>query len=82
MAGLCGSSGNGVKRQKEIHGFIRVEKAEFLPGLPEFRMEPCPFRRIEMDFKIVEKTLVFLHGLPVFDHSAEPPCNYLACDTS
>lgn len=28
-----------------------------------------------MDFGFVEKVQVFLHRLPVLDHSAEPPCN-------
>ena len=68
------SAGMGIKRQKKSHGLIGIEKPEFLPWFPEFSMEPFPFRRIKRNFGIVEKTFVIFHGLPVFDHSAEPPC--------
>ena len=61
-------AGVGVKGQKELHGLIGIEKAEFLPGFPKLRMEPDSFRGIEMDFGFVEKVLVILHGLPVLDH--------------
>lgn len=61
-------AGVGVKGQKEFHGLIGIEKAELLPGLPKFCMEPVSFRGIEMDFGFGEKVLVILHGLPVLDH--------------
>ncbi len=54
---------------KEFHGLIGIEKAEFLPGFPKLRMEPVPFRGIEMGFGFGEKVLVIMHGLPVLDHS-------------
>lgn len=71
------SAGRRIKRQKDIHSDICVEKTKLLPGEPKFCMESGPFRRIERDLRIMEKTFVVLHGLPVFDHSAVPPCN---CD--
>ncbi len=40
-------------------------------------MELDSFRRVKMDFEFVEKAQVVLRGLPVFAHSADPPCN---CD--
>ena len=64
----------GIKRQEEIHSDIYVEKTKFLPRTPKLGMEPDSFRGIERDLGITEKTFVVLHGLPVFDHSAEPPC--------
>ncbi len=57
-----------VKGQEKFHGLIGIEKAEFLPNIPKFRMETVPFREIKMDFGFVEKVLVILHGLPVLDH--------------
>ena len=69
-----GSASMGVKRQENFHGFVRIEKLEFLPRFPKFRMETESFRRIKRNFRIMEKTFVVLHGLPVFDHSAVPPC--------
>lgn len=68
------SASSGIKGQDEIHGDICVEKTKFLPGDPKICMEPGSFRGIERDLGIMEKTFVVLHGLPVFDHSAEPPC--------
>ena len=65
---LSGPASVGVKGQKELHGLISIEKAEFLPWLPKPRMEPDSFRGIEIDFGFVEKVLVILHGLPVLDH--------------
>ena len=65
---LSGPAGGRVKGQKELHGLIGIEKAEFLPWFPKLRMEPAPFRGIEMDFGFSEKVLVILHGLPVLDH--------------
>ena len=38
-------------------------------------MEPDSFGRVKRSFSVVEKALVFMVGLPVFDHSAVPPCN-------
>lgn len=64
----------GIKGQEGIHSDVCVEKTEFLPGTPKLGMEPDPFRGIERDLGIMEKTFVVLHGLPVFDHSAVPPC--------
>ncbi len=75
------SSDGRVKRQKEFHSLIGIKKAEFLPGFPEFGMEPGSFGRIKGNHEIVEKTLVFMCGLPVFDHSAVPPCNWLDWNT-
>ena len=65
---LSGPAGGGVKGQEEAHGLIGIEKPELLPGFPELRMEPVPFRGIEMNFEFGEKVLVILHGLPVLDH--------------
>lgn len=62
--------------QKKLHCLVGIEKPEFLPGFPKFRMEPFPFRRIEMDFGFVEKVQVVVHGLPLLDHSGMPPCSY------
>ena len=45
-------------------------------------MESEPFRRIKNSFGIVEKALVVMHGLPVLDHSALPPCDVLASYTT
>ena len=64
----------GIKGQEDIHSDVCVEKTKFLPGTPKLGMEPGSFRRIERDLGIMEKTFVVLHGLPVFDHSAVPPC--------
>lgn len=64
----------GIKGQEDFHSLIGIKEAELLPGFPEFGMEPDFFRRIKINFGKVEKTFVILHGLPVFDHSAEPPC--------
>lgn len=72
----------GIKGQKKIHCPVSVKKPELLSGNPEFRMKPLPFRRIEDSFGIVEKALVVVHGLPLFDHSAVPPCNWLGWNTS
>ena len=71
---FSGSASRGIKGQEDIHGDISVEKTKFLPGDPKICMEPGSFRGIERDLGIMEKTFVVLHGLPVFDHSAEPPC--------
>ena len=71
---FSGSASRGIKRQEDPHGDISVEKMEFLPGDPKVSMKPGPFRGIERDLGIKEKTFVVLHGLPVFYHSAEPPC--------
>ena len=68
------SAGSGVKRQKEGHCDVGIKKQEFLPGIPKLGMEPGSLRRIERNFRIMEKTFVIQHGLPVFDHSAGPPC--------
>lgn len=71
---LSGSAGMGVKRQEKFHGSVCIKEQEFLPWFPKFRMEPDSFGRIKRNFRIMEKTFVILHGLPVFDHSAIPPC--------
>ena len=71
---FSGSASRGIKRQEEIHSDIYVEKTKFLPRTPKLGMEPDSFRGIERDLGITEKTFVVLHGLPVFYHSAEPPC--------
>lgn len=42
-------------------------------------MKPLSFRRNEDSLGVVEKTLVVVHRLPLFDHSAVPPCNWLEC---
>lgn len=68
------SASRGIKGQEGIHSDVSVEKTKFLPGTPKFGMEPDSFRGIERDLGIMEKTFVVLHGLPVFDHSAVPPC--------
>lgn len=62
-----GPAGGGVKGQEELHGLIGIEKPEFLPGIPKLRMEPFPFKGIEMDFGFGEKVLVLLlWRLPMF----------------
>lgn len=68
------SAGRGIKGQEDIHSDVCVKKTKFLPGDSKFSMRPGPFRGIERDLGRMEKTFVVLHGLPVFDHSAEPPC--------
>ncbi len=50
-----GSAGGGIKRQEKFHGPVGIEEPEFLPWLPELRMEPYPFRGIKTDFGFVEK---------------------------
>lgn len=71
------SSSGRIKRHKKSHCSVGVKKAELLPGNPEFRMKSLSFRRIKDSFGIVEKALVVVYGLPVLDHSAVPPCNWL-----
>ena len=71
---FCRSAGRGIKRQKDIHGSICVEKAKLLPGVPKFGMEPGSFGRIERSLGIGEKAAVVVHGLPLLDYSAVPPC--------
>ena len=71
---FSGSASRGIKGQEDIHSDVYVEKTKFLPGAPKLGMEPDSFRGIERDLGIKEKTFVVLHGLPVFDHSAVPPC--------
>lgn len=68
------SASSRIKGQEDIHSDVCVEKTKFLPGSPKLCMEPDPFRGIKRDLGIMEKTFVVLHGLPVFDHSAVPPC--------
>lgn len=67
---LSGSAGMVVKRQDNVHGFVGIQKQEFLAKLAKFSMETDPFGRIRRNFKIVEKTFVVFHRLPVFYHSA------------
>lgn len=64
-----GPSNGRIKREKKAHSSVRIEESKFLPGYPEFRMEPDSFRRIERSLGMDEKALVLLHGLPLFDHS-------------
>lgn len=71
---LGGPASSGIKREKKGHGSVRIKKPEFLPRGPKIRMEPCPFGRRERSFRVGEKGLVVMHGLPVLDHSAVPPC--------
>lgn len=65
----------GIKRLKKAHGSICVQKAEFFLLGSEFRLEPNSFGKVKSSFNVSEKVMVFLVGLPVFDHSAVPPCN-------
>lgn len=71
---LSRSAGMGVKRQENFHGIVSVKDEKLLPRFPKLGMKPEPFGRIKRNFRITEKTFVILHGLPVFDHSAVPPC--------
>lgn len=64
----------GIKRRKEAHGSIGVEKPKFFPRGSKFGLESDSFRRVKSRFCVSEKAVVFLVGLPVFDHSAVPPC--------
>ena len=72
---FSGPSGYRIIGQEGVHGFVGIEKPEFLPGFPKLCMEPGSFRGIKMDFGFGEKVQVFLHRLPVLDHSVVAPCN-------
>lgn len=52
----------------------RCRKAEVFPEGSKFGLESDSFRRVKSRFCVSEKAVVFLVGLPVFDHSAVPPC--------
>lgn len=71
----CGSAVGWIKRGEKVHGRVGIEKFKLLVGDPELGMEPGSFGRIERSLGMDEKTMVIVHGLPVFDHSAVPPCN-------
>lgn len=65
--------------QKELHGPVGVEEPGLLPDLPKLRMEPVPFREIEMGFGFGEKVLVIMHGLPVLDHRVHLLVVFVLC---
>lgn len=60
---FSGPAGGGVEGQKELHGPGGVEEPELLPDLPVLRMEPVPFKGIEMGFGFGEKVPVIPHIL-------------------
>lgn len=76
---LSGPASGRVKGQEEFHGLIGIEKAELLPGIPKFCMEPISFREIEMDLGFVVKVYVIMHGLPVLDHRVHLLVVFVLC---